>query len=63
MMTGDDLDNFRLRLDLAELYALCGIECVAELLIELGYARMVRTEIDQLVRRYILAFGEPEGSA
>jgi hypothetical protein len=63
-MTGDlDLEDFLLRQDLARLYALCGPDCVAELLIELGCRRMVRTEIEILLARYILTASPPEGSA
>jgi hypothetical protein len=61
-MTGG-LDDFRLRLELARLYELCGPDCVAELLIELGCRLTVRTEVERLLARYILAAGPPEGSA
>lgn len=64
MMSGDlDSDDRRLRLEVERVCRRGGSYAVTQLLIELGYARMVSSEIDRLVHHYVLTLDPPEGSA
>jgi hypothetical protein len=57
-----DLDNdFHLHLDVARLLAYGGPQALADLLIELGCRRMVRTEIDCLLAEFVLVTGPSGG--
>jgi hypothetical protein len=55
--------DLALHRDVARLVELGGAPFISAMLIELGYRRMVRTEIQHLVSEYCLLVRPPEGSA